>query len=207
MNKNESSKEIIQIIKELVDKAYDTTKSKYDDKLANTAMTNFFLYYVTNNFTRKNNARKTMEDLTYRVHEVYQILVDYAISSFILNNMECDLSNDELIAYANDKERKLDYSGKKAVKIVAIASAINTYWTYNLISVNKKLKLELVLNFIAERYIQNKRSELDNTKNTKIIKVEGHDGLIIMSKSKLNNDVRNMNNYDEIEEYQPPKSK
>lgn len=201
--------EKLKLIKKLVDEAYDTTKNKYNENWANTAITNCFLYSKSNNFTRDNNARTNINSLLNRPNEIYQILLEYAISSYLLNNMECDISSEELQAYATDFEGKLDYSGKKAIKIAAIATATNTYWTYNMLAVNKKLKLELVLNFVTERYIQNKRQELDSTNKVRLIKINTKDKQkqLLMSKTKLNIDVRNMNNDDDIEEYIPPTKK
>ena len=194
----------LQLIKTLIDNAYDTTKNKYNEEWANNAIVECFQFYKANSFTRENNSRENIKSLLDRQNEIPQILLDYAISSFILNDMKCDITMSDLTAYVNDYEQKLDYSGTKAVKITAIAAAINTYWAYNLLAVNKKLKLELVFNFVVERYKQNKRNELDNSKKSKLIKLEGYEHPIMMSKFKLNNDVRNMNSDDEIEEYSPP---
>lgn len=197
----------LQSIKDMIDDAYDTTKNKYTQEDATRAMANYFMNYQTNHFTRDNNARANMEGFLYRPNEFVQILLDYAISSFLLNEMETDITNDELTAYMNDLEGKLDYTGTKSIRVVAISTAINTYWTYTLLSVNKKLKNELILIFITERYIKNRKHELDSSRKSKLIKVEGYKRTVMMSKSKLNNDVRNMNSDDEYEEYIVPHRK
>lgn len=195
----------LQAIKNMIDDAYDNTKNKYGEIHAKYAMSNYFMNCQTNNFTRDNQARENMKTLVYRPNEFLQILLDYAISSFISNDMEVNITNDDLTMYANDNAGLLDYSGTKPIQVVAIATAMNTYWAVNLISVNQKLKNELILNFITERYVKNKRQQLDTSKKAKLIKIEGYKRTIMMSKSKLNNDIRNMNSDDEYEEYIVPR--
>lgn len=199
--------EKLQEIKDMIDNAYDTTKNKYTETDANYAMTNYFMNCKTENFTRDNSARENMKSLVYRPNEFIQILLDYAISSFLLNEMEADVTNDELNAYMNDRDGNLDYRGNRPIKIVAIATAMSPYWTVNMLSVNQKLKGELVLNFVTERYAKNKRQELDTSRKSKLIKVEGYKYPVMMSKTRLNNDIRNMNSDDEFEEYVVPHRK
>jgi len=197
----------LQQIKDMIDDAYDVTKNKYTEADANHAIFNYFLNYKANGITRDNNARQNLKDFLYRPNEFYQILLDYAISSYISNNMNCDITYEELIKYLNDKDGSLDYSGTKPIKLVALATGINTYWAVNIISVNQKLKTELIINLITERYIQNKRQQLDVGKKVKIVKLPGYSKDVMISKNKLNNDVRNMNNDDEYEEYIVPSRK
>lgn len=198
----------LQEIKDMIDNAYDTTKNKYGETHANHAVLSYFINYITNSFTRDNDARENMKSLLYRPNEFVQILLDYAISSYLSNNMTCDLTNEEINQYMNDKDGKLDYSGSKAVKIVAIVAGMNTFHAVNMLSLNPKLKSELILNFVTERYSQNKRQQLDSSRKSKIVKVEGYPHGVMISKNKLNNDIRNMNNDEELEEYiVPHKSK
>lgn len=198
---NETLEQKLQEIKNMIDFSYDTTKNKYGMLNANHAMISFFVNYKIDGFTRDNHARENIKSLNYRPNEFIQILLDYAISSFLSNNMTPNISQEELNKYAKDTEGALDYSGNKAVQIVAIIAGMNTYYALNLLSVNKKLKNELVLNFVTERYVQNKREQLDTSRKSKTIEVEGYQEKVIISKYKLNNDIRNMNNDDEYEEY------
>lgn len=145
-----------------------------------------------------------MRELAARSNEIYQILIDYAISSYILNNMQCDIPYTELEEYANDKLGQLNYSGKTAVKIIALASACNNYWTANFFHLNKKLLTELITNFILERYINKKKEMLDNTEKAELIKFLDKDKKTLMSKFKLNNDIRNMNRDENLPDYIPP---
>lgn len=200
----EELEDLLQGIKETVDNAYEVTKNKYGVNTANAAIMNFFYNYDLKHFTRDENARENMRELTYRYNEIFQILMDYAVSSYILNEMKCDIPYSKLYEYANDDEGVLDYSGKTAVKIVALASASNNYWTTNLITINKKLLSELITNFILERYVNNKKEELDRTKKAALVKFLDKDKYFLMSKVQLNNDIRNMNNDENLPEYIPP---
>jgi len=198
----------LQEVKDMIDDAYDTTKNKYGEVHAKHAMLSYFINYQSNGFTRDNYARENMKSLLYRPNEFIQILLDYAISSYLSNNMTCDMTNEEINQYISDKEGKLDYSGNKAVKIVALVTGMNTFHAVHLLSLNPKLRSELVLSFVSERYSMNKRQQLDTGRRSKMIKVEGYPHSVMISKDKLNNDIRNMNNDDEYEEYIiPHKSK
>lgn len=196
--------DLLQGIKETIDSAYDTTCSKHGDEVANAAIMTFFKNGVLQYFTRDNDARKNMEELSYRGNELYQVLADYAISSYILNEMKCDISQDELGAYARDFNGELDYSGRTPIKVLALASTVNNYWATNILSVNKKLKSELLVNFIQERYVADKRYDLDNTPSVRLVRFSDEKRPVFMSKAKLNNDVRNMNSDDVIDDYIPP---
>lgn len=195
----------LQSIKYMIDDAYETTRNKYTQTDANYAVISFFMNSRTNGFTRDNSSRENMKSLIYRPNEFYQILLDYAISSFMSNNIPVTITNDELVKYTSDPEGKLDYSGTKPIQVVALAAAMNTYWAINILSTNPTLKSELVVSMVTERYVNNKREQLDNSPKAKMIKVEGYKKIIMMSKSKLNNDIRNMNSDDEYEEYIVPR--
>lgn len=200
----EELEDLLQGIKETIDNAYEVTKNKYGVETANAAIMNFFYNEDLKHFTRDENARENMRELAARSNEIYQILIDYAISSYILNNMQCDIPYTELGEYANDKLGQLNYSGKTAVKIIALASACNNYWTANFFHLNKKLLTELITNFILERYINKKKEMLDNTEKVQLIKFLDKDKKTLMSKFKLNNDIRNMNRDENLPDYIPP---
>ena len=193
----------LQFYKDMIDNAYDTTKNKYGSEFANRAMIEYFLGGRVNGFTRENKARANMIFFEERINENAQVLLDYAISSFMINEDTCDISNQDLTQYANDKEGKLNYDSKHITKVVAVATAVNVYWASNLISLNKKLREALLVNFITERYGLNKRNELDNSRKSKPIKLTDKKKIYMMSKYELNNCIRNMNADDEIEDYVP----
>jgi len=194
----------LQFYKDMLDSSYDTTKNKYNSEFANRAMLEYFLRYRVNGFTRDNKARANVIFLQERHNELTQILLDYAISSFMLNNETCDISDSDLNKYANDKDGVLNYYDSKYItKVVAVATAVNPYWASNLIAVNRNLREALLVNFITERYGLNKRNELDNSKKAKPIKLTDKDKIIMMSKYNLNRAIRNMNNDDGIEDYVP----
>ena len=191
----------LQNYKDMIDNAYDTTKNKYGEEHAKMAILNYFTNSYYENFTSGNNARSNMQKFMSRPYETLQIILDYAISSFIANNMVCNLSQTDLYAYANDKDYTLNYEPKHITKIVAIATAFNPYWTYNLLSCNHKVIEALLENFVTERYILNEREKLDNCKPTKIIKFTDYPNKpIFMSKARLARDIDNMNRDDEISE-------
>lgn len=196
--------DLLQGTKETVDAAYDATCSKHGSEVANAAIMTFFRNSVLQYFTRDNNARSNMEELLYRDNEIYQILADYAISSYILNEMECDLSHDDLSSYVRDMNGELDYSGTRPIKVLALASTVNNYWALNILSVNKKLKSELLGCFIQERYVDDKRFDLDNTPSIRLVRFPDEYKPVFMSKTRLNDDVRNMNSDDMLDDYVPP---
>lgn len=201
---NEELADTLQGIKETIDKAYEVTQRKHGTEVANAAIYTFFKCDTLQYFTQDEDARKNMEELIYRPNEHYQVLADYAISSYILNGMECDISCEDLAKYANDRYEKLDYSGSTPVKILALASAQSNYWATNLLSINRKLKAELLNCFIQERYVLDRKEELDSVSRVKMVHFSDQERPIFMSKIRLNNDVRNMNSDEEFPEYIPP---
>lgn len=190
----------LQETKTKFDAAYETTKNKYNEEQATAAIANLYLCGNSTFFTKENNARSYIKSLTYKPYELQHILLDYAVSSFLLNNMECDMSLKDIIKYTDDPEGKLDYSGSKAIKVIALGTAYSPYWVINLMAINKKLTFELVLNFIEERYVRNRKQELDNCEPSKFIRLEGIKHGVFVSKYQLNNHMRNIKQDAAIEE-------
>ncbi len=191
-------KEIFKDNKEIFDKAYEHTKERHNDYQANFAMAQFLVNYETQYITNSDNdkSRDHMKKFLYHGSEIEQFLIDYAISSYIFNDLSCPFSLDELHAYSSDPEEKLKYDKDSVIAVVAGISAENNYYLVNILSVNHTLKESLVKYLIEERYIQNRRNELDNTKNTKsILLTDGRK--FTLSKSKLNKDIDNMIRDDE----------
>lgn len=193
---NEDVANDLIVNKKAIDHAYRVTKEKYNYLTANEAIRRYFLEYRIKGFTRDQDARKKMDELQYKPYSLIHILLDYAISSFLLNNMESDISEQDLYAYARDTEGSLDYTPEVIVKVFAIGVAVSPYWAYNLLCCNPQLKEALVKSFLEERFIKGLGDSLDETK-AKLIKLIGTETPILMSKSSLNNDIRNMINDDE----------
>lgn len=196
--------ETINICKEMIDHAYETTKNKYGQTHAIHAIISFFMNHTASEITNDKKDRDNLKYLLYREGELYQILFDYAISSYIINNVEANISMDKLRSYTNTNDETLDYSPETATKITALAAGLNTYWAINLLSCNRRLKSALLQNFIIEKYVLNKKELLNSSKNTKRVILTSKEE-IFLSKHKLNRDVENMNNDDEKEEFNPPK--
>ena len=176
--------------KELLDKSYDITKKKYGMSNANRAIILLFLSYKLTGFTRDENARKNIENLYNDGYDLFQIMLDYAVSSYIMNKMQCDISIKDLNKYSYDYDEKLDYGDVNSTKIVALAAAQNTAHAYNLLLVNKRLRESLLYNFINERYIQNKKDALDNSRKATLVTFKDKDKnkQFIMSKFAINRD-------------------
>jgi len=175
----------------MLDNAYYTTLKKYNTNQANGAMIDFLLNNSYKFFTNDNNARENMRKLLSHYYEIEQILMDFAISSYLSNNMDNNISEKDIIAYANDKNAKLNYDPIFITKMIALASSLNPYWTVNLLACNQNVKKALVQNFINERYILDKKDKLDNSIRLKIIKLK--DGKrVTISKYRLNRHIKNM---------------
>ena len=174
--------------KELLDKSYEITKNKYGMSNANRGIILLFLSYKLTGFTRDDDARKNVEKLYNEGYDLYQIMIDYAVSSYIMNKMKCDISIKDINKYANDFDGKLEYDDVESTKIVALAAAQNTSYAYGLLLSNKRLRESLLYNFINERYIQNKKEDLDNSRKATLVKFKDKDKQFIMSKFAINRD-------------------
>lgn len=219
---SEELADLLKGTKETIDNAYDATKRKHGVENADTAMELFLKRDVLAYFTGDESTRDNMQELLDRPYEIYQVLFDYAMSSFILNDMNSvpyaeliDYSrdsndrssthSDEFINYSLDSNMDFDYSGRKSVQIVALAAAFNPYWTVNLVAYNKKLRESLIDSFIQERYVEDRRDELDNAANIpKLVRFTDTDERIFMNKDRLNLAIEKMNEADDLGEYIPP---
>ncbi len=193
---NEEVANDLLINKKNMDEAYFVTREKYNVESANEAIRKYFLGYSIRGFTRDQDARRKMDELQYKPYALTHILLDYAMSSFLLNKMECDISEQDLYAYARDSEGTLDYTEKVIVKVFASAVAMSPYWAYNLLCCNEKLKEALVKSFLDERFVKGLGACLDETTGT-LIKFKDKERPILMSRDSLTNDIRNMINDDE----------
>ena len=182
--------------KNIIDNAYDETKAKHNEIQANVALCEYLINYRTDFITRHKDARKNMERLLYHSSELYQFLIEYAMSSYILNGINSNFSLKEISAYTNTDNKNLKYDEESVVSVVAIGAAWNTYWMSNLIICNHKLKEVLVKRLIKERYINNQRKYLDNCPKHKTIKLSDNKRILI-SIDRLNRDIDNMIRDDE----------
>ena len=187
-------REIFRSNKRIIDSAYESTKEKYDDNQATTAMYEYFMNFTSKYFTRSNNARHNMEVFNYHSYELEQFLLEYAMRSYVLNNIECPYSLDEIREYANDKKYRFNYDKKSIISVVAVGSAWSPYWMVNLLSINKKVKEVLITSLIKERYIDNLKDALDNAKSTKAIRLKDSKRALILSIDTLNRNIDNMIN-------------
>ena len=189
--KDEELKKIFNGDKIIIDEAYETTKKRYSEKQANVAMYEYLQNNSTDYFTRTNNARNNMEKFKHHYMEIKQYLIEYAMSSYILNKYKCPFSLDEIHAYIRDTDGKLKYDKESVISVVDVGGADNAYWMSNLLSLNYMLKGALITNLIDERYTENKKRELDNANDAKLVTLR--DGKQVMiSKSRLNIDINNM---------------
>ena len=192
----EELKAIFKENKRIIDEAYLTNKIRYGDEQANVGMYEYFVNYRTDFITRSNNARKNMEKFQYHAPEIEQFLIEYAMSSYITNNIECPLSYSDIRAYTDTENTNLKYDPQSIISLVALGAAYNTYWMSNVIACNKKVKSVLVESLINERYIENKKEALDNSPRTKLVHLKDGKSLTI-SINKLNLDIDNMIRDDE----------
>lgn len=201
---NEEFADLFNGVKEMVDNAYDATRRKHGVENADIALTTFFKSNIVSYFTSDDNARSNMEELLGRPFEFLQLLLDYSMSSFILNDMQCDITYGELINYATEYKDKLDYSDKIPVKVVALAAASNPYWAIELVCSNHQLEEGLIDNFIQERYVLERRDELDSTNQPRLIRFPDTEERFFMNKDRLNIAIQNMNQEKMLGEYIPP---
>lgn len=189
-----SAEELKQIFKEnknIFDEVYLINKARYGEEQANVGMYEYFVNHRTDFITRNNHARDNMKKFQYHSAEIEQFLIEYAMSSYISNNIECNLSYSDIRAYTDTENSNLKYDPQSIISLVAIGAAYNTYWMSNVLSCNDKVKRVLVESLINERYIENKKDKLDNSPRAKLVQLK--DGKKIMiSIGKLNSDIDNM---------------
>lgn len=186
----------LSMIKKFLDRTYlDIKLSRYGKEQADRAMLAFFLNGDIGCFPGEER-RKQFEAFTYHGDEIYQVLLDFALSAYIADRKKGIPSStnslDEVHMYTGTDNETLEYSQKKVIEVAALATTENTYWATNLLACNKKLKQELVKAFVQERYSNfERRKELDNTSKSFLVKLNSGKELM-MSKTRLNRDIDNM---------------
>ena len=154
--------------KELLDKSFEITKNKYGMSNANRAVMLLFLNYKLTGFTRDDDARKNVEKLYNNGYDLYQIMLEYAVSSYIMNKMQCDITIKEIDKYSCDIDGKLNYDDIDSTKIVALGVAQSTYYAYNMLVINRRLRESLLSNLINSLY----NSSLDKLSYSLLIILE-----------------------------------
>lgn len=121
--------------------------------------------------------------------DLIQILCQYAMQSFGINNKEFSVGYAD---YINLKNHKItcEYTGDFAIDIVAYACLDNVYEAYNLLNSNEELRLALISVLINERYIENKMLMLDR-----------FDGLLINENISSEDKERYLDNYKDLDTY------
>lgn len=198
---DEELAELLKRTKKFLDRAYSDTKiSRYGKEQADRAMFEFFTKCDFGSFTNE-QTRQKFEAFTYHGNEIYQVLLDFAISSYIADKKK-GISHrisslDEVNAYHDPNNQNLNYEPKHVIEVVALLTAQNSYYALNVLGYNEKLRQVLVENFVKERYGSfERRQELDNTPNSTLVHLDSGKTLI-MSKTKLNKDINNMINDDD----------
>ena len=182
--------------KKRIDEAFEITKLKYGESHASIALYDCFVNYIMNGITRTNNARSNMIKFEYHSSEIDQFLIEYAMASFISNNIDSDFSLSDIRKYVDTGDETLKYDKASIIALVAIGGAWNSYWMTDLLSCNQKVKAKLVEYLIEERYINNKKNILDNCRRSKMVKLK--DGKEVhISINRLNRNVDNMIRDDE----------
>ncbi len=203
---------LLEATKEFLDAAYESTDAKYGkqngyEAQARTAMYEFLMNYTQQYFTGK-ETRKELAELLNHFYQLYQVLFDFAISSYIVdrqNGIQPKITSlAEVHKYLNEKDDTLDYSPQTIKEVVAISVAENAYHAINMPACNKRLKDALIQAFIAERYLRPGRKEqLDNSYKSMLIKLPDSKKEFNMSKRQLNKDIDNMIRDDETQYYVP----
>lgn len=198
LNNREDLEQLLSTYKKALDFAYTATKTKYGK---NTACGAMFEYITKNNtlgFTRDNGARSIVEKLNYHYNELFQIISDYIISTYMLTEVPVSMTEDKAFEYSKDTENKLNYSKEKVIEAAAIMIATSPYMFMTTLAMNKTLKYIIAEAFVRERYLENKKDKLDNTRNSKLLSLPDGQKLML-SKHKLNISIRTMNDDDGIE--------
>ena len=195
---NEELAELLKRTKKFLDRAYlDTKISRYGKEQADRAMLEFFTKFDFGSFTNE-QTRQKFEAFKYHSNEIYQVLLDFAISSYIADKKK-GISHrisslDEVNAYHDPNNQNLNYEPKHVIEVVAVLTAQNSYYALNVLGYNEKLRKVLVEKFVKERYGSfERRQELDNTPNSTFVHLDSG-GTLIMSKTILNRQINNMIN-------------
>ncbi len=109
--------------------------------------------------SKNKNARK--KAMLLQTDDLAQILIKYCLQSFGLKNKKFTITEEDFLI---DRKRiaRLDLGTSEMVEAVAFASLGDFYVAYDFLYSNHKLLLKVVDSLIEERYINDKREELDN---------------------------------------------
>lgn len=142
-----------------IDKAYTLLKIKYGEA---TALRNIEQFLKTGNvefITRFNGARELVKEISYP--DLFEILSKYALLSFIRNNKQVTLTEEDININVNDLEGKIHFTPSSAVETLVLINAINPFYGYTGIAVSKNLKEMLIKSFVYERYENNIKDDYE----------------------------------------------
>ena len=109
--------------------------------------------------SKNKNARKKAMHL--QTDDLAQILIKYCLQSFGLKNKNFTITEEEFLI---DRKRvsRLDLGTNEMIEAVAFAALGDIYVAYDFLYSNHNLLLKVVDSFIEERYINEKKEELDD---------------------------------------------
>lgn len=93
--------------------------------------------------------------------DLIQILSHYALCSFGIKNKNFEIDYDTYLDYRTNRKVAADFSHDYVVELVAYALMDSIFGGYIFINSNKIIKDILIDAFLNERYIENKKEELD----------------------------------------------
>lgn len=195
----------IQKIKNYLDKAYYDTKEIHGKANADNAIKCFFQNFDPGYFTGKENKR-IFRALSNHQNEIYQILLDYAISVYIneeTSGINHEITLEDLRKYRDINNKELNYDGKHITEIIAIGTAWSPYYVIDLLENNPKLKEAIIKSFIKGRYTDQEQKKLLDGTNRAGITIQKDGKIMEMSKYYLNRCIENMNNDIGLEPFNP----
>ena len=93
--------------------------------------------------------------------DLMQILAHFALCSFGIKNKSFDIDKGTYALYRNHGINNAGYDNNYIVELVAYSLMDDIYGGYIFINANKFIKYQLLDAFIQERYLEDKRNELD----------------------------------------------
>lgn len=177
-------------VKNNLDKAYQKTLEKHDENQAYVGIYG----YLINGFSGSISTfqlRKTLNN--YTEYMIKDVIIDYAVSSFMYHNLEIDINPSIAYDYYNDIDNyELDYSNQDLLIKVIIEGILlkGVIWVLDLLAYNLRFKNKIVESLVDERYTQNKASELDSVFPSRTIIINGEK--LNLDKNEVLSDLENI---------------
>lgn len=144
---------------EKLDYAYEQLKMKYGKKFAINNIEEFLKTGNLKLITSTNNARQIASELTYL--DIFEILSKYALLSFIRNNKEVTLTEEDVNKNTNDLDGKIEFTFSSAVETLVLINAMNPFYGYTGMAVSKNLKNKVIQSLVLERYNYNLKDDFE----------------------------------------------